>query len=88
VCGQSIYTYARRLLLQGITGDICQRQGEPNLQIQQEVREGNYDLVVIGAEPYSRLERWIFGELVGPMLHWIDRPVLVAKRLQSQRESS
>ncbi len=56
------------------------RQGEPGWQIRQQVLEGDYDLVIIAAEPYSRWQRWLLGELVGPLLDWIDRPLLIAKK--------
>jgi nucleotide-binding universal stress UspA family protein len=49
----------------------------PNEQIRREVQEAQYDLVVISREGHGRLWCWYFGELVRPLLSWIDRPVLM-----------
>lgn len=78
-CGAALRQYAGRLRRLAIHGIVCQRQGKPDVQLHREVRDINYELIVIAAEPYGRLERWFLGELVGPLLGWADRPVLVAR---------
>ena len=55
------------------------RQGEPARQIRWEVKEGSYDLIVVGAEPSGRWQRLFMSELVAPMLAWLDRPLLIAR---------
>jgi nucleotide-binding universal stress UspA family protein len=52
------------------------RKAPPKVQIREEVVEGDYDLVIISKECRGRLWRLFFGELVKPLLRWIDRPVL------------
>lgn len=61
-----------------VEGTLRVRQGDPLWQICWEIDEGKYDLVIISAEPHSRWRRWLFGELVGPLLSRVDRPLLIA----------
>jgi len=70
---------SERLQEDGIQGEICLRQGEPETEIQQELAESHYDLIVIGADPYHRPSHWILGGLVGSLLHWTQCPVLIAR---------
>jgi hypothetical protein len=67
-----------RLAFNNIHGTLRLREGEPGWQLRQEidpsVSESNYDLVIIGAE----YQGWM-GELVVPMLRWIERPLLIAR---------
>lgn len=79
VAAECLGRYARRLRQRRIRGTLYQHTGEPQHQIRQAVAEANHDLIALAAEPYSRLERWWLGELVGPLLKWADRPVLIAK---------
>jgi nucleotide-binding universal stress UspA family protein len=51
----------------------------PERQIQQVVNDTQPDLIVIAADSADWWERRLLGELVNPLLHWADRPVLVAK---------
>lgn len=67
------------LLDHRVAGVVRVRQGEPQWQIRREVSQEDYDLVIVAAEPYGRFSRWFFGELVAPLLNWIDRPTLVAR---------
>jgi nucleotide-binding universal stress UspA family protein len=53
--------------------------GEPDWQIRQEVTENDPDLVIVAAETEHRLVRWLCGELIHPLLRWLDRPLLIAK---------
>lgn len=71
--------YTERLKALGIAGTMRLRQGTPVEQIHREVHAGMHDLIVIAAESPSHWERLFLGELVGPLLNWVDRPVLVAR---------
>jgi len=79
VAAECFGRYARRLRQRRIRGTLYQHSGEPQQQIRQAVAEANHDLIALAAEPYSRLERWWLGELVGPLLRWADRPMLIVK---------
>ncbi len=68
-----------RLAQWQIEGTLRFRQGEPEWQIRWEVMDRNYDLIVIGAEPYGRWPRLLMAELVAPMLGWLNRPLLIAR---------
>ncbi len=84
--GQALRHIAEQLKEWQIEGDLHLRQGEPDWQIRDEVAEGAYDLILIGAEPHGRLYRFLLGELVGPLLSWVDRPLLIARSLQTGME--
>jgi nucleotide-binding universal stress UspA family protein len=77
--GNYLRYVAQQLKHWQIDGNLHLRQGDPEWQIRDEVAEGNYDLVVIGAEPRGRFYRRLLGELVTPLLRWIDRPLLIAR---------
>ncbi|NKQ37023.1 MAG: universal stress protein [Chloroflexi bacterium] len=78
--GRRLRRLALRMASWQISGGLRLRQGEPEQQIQAEVAEGNYDLIVIGAEPgHGRSYHFQSGELVGPLLRWVERPLLVAR---------
>lgn len=81
VSGQQLRCLSQQCLQQEIETTIRFRQGEPDRQIQDEVDERNPDLVLIGAEPYGRFYHLLLGELVAPLLRWIDRPLLIAQPL-------
>ena len=86
--GNHLRYVAQQLKHWQINGNLHLRQGDPDRQIQDEVAEGNYDLVLIGAEPRGRLYRFLLGEFIGPLLYWIDRPLLIARlpHLGAQKE--
>ncbi len=77
--GRHLRQIAQQLEELQIEGDLHLRQGEPDWQIRDEVEEGNYDLILIGAEPHGRIYRFLLGELVAPLLWWMDRPLLIAQ---------
>ena len=77
--GNYLRYVAQQLKHWQIDGNLHLRQGDPDRQIRDEVADGNYDLVLIGAEPYGRLFRALLGEMVKPLLRWIDRPLLIAR---------
>jgi nucleotide-binding universal stress UspA family protein len=77
--GQQLRRIAQRLTRWQIESDLRLRQGEPDCQVREEVADGNYDLIIVGAEPYGRLHRLLPDELVGPLLRWVNRPLLIAR---------
>ena len=77
--GQQLRSLSKRLAQRQIEGTLRFRQGEPAWQIRWEVAESDHDLIVIGAEPYGSWQRLLMGELVAPMLGWLNRPLLIAR---------
>ncbi len=77
--GTQIRRVLRRLRDAGVEGDLQQRQGTPDEQIERELAAGDHDLVIIAAEKKSKLWRWWLGELVEPLLRWLDRPILIVR---------
>ena len=80
--GAQLLRLTRRLAYHSIDCEVRSKQGEAHEPIRQEVEGEDYDLVVIGAESHERLRRWLLGELVRTMLHWIDTPLLIARPRQ------
>ena len=76
--GEQLRYFLKLLNKWEVNGTLRVRHGEPLWQICWEVQEGDYDLVIIGTEQNSRLRRWLFGELVGPLVNRIGRPLLIA----------
>lgn len=79
ILGQQIRRIARQLANWETSGTLRFRQGPTESQIQREVTEGNYDLIVIAADPPDHWTRRLSGELVTPLLRHTDRPILIAK---------
>jgi nucleotide-binding universal stress UspA family protein len=77
--GRQMRRIAQRLVNWETEGSLRFRQGSPDQQIQREVIEGDYDLIVIAADDPSWWLRRLLGELIPPLLRCTDRPVLVAK---------
>lgn len=77
--GRQMRRIARQLVNWEAEGTLRFRQGPADWQIQCEVTEADYDLIAIAADPPSRWLQRLLGELVPPLLRWVDRPVLVAK---------
>ena len=77
--GQQLRRIAERLGNWEIEKNLQFRQGSPEQQIQSEVDEENYDLITVAADPSDWWRRRLLGEVVNPLLRWIDRSVLVAK---------
>jgi len=77
--GQQLSRIAKQLVNWEIEGKLRFRQGLPDWQVKTEINEGDYDLVVLAADPEDWWTRRILGRLVGPLLGWINRPVLIAK---------
>ena len=85
--GRQLRCLSQRLARWQIEATLRFRQGEPEWQIHWEVTEGNYDLVVIGAEPYDSWQGLLMGKLVTPMLGWLDRPLLIARPGQAAQST-
>jgi nucleotide-binding universal stress UspA family protein len=79
--GRQLRRLARLLGNWEVEGTLRFRQGSPLEQIQHEVAEGDYDLIVIAADPPDWWLRRLLGEVVNPLLHRADRPVLIAKSM-------
>ena len=69
-----------QLLVEGeIEGTLKLREEPAYWQIRWEVLEGDYDMLIMGREPRNLIMRTMIGELVKPLLSWIDRPLLITK---------
>jgi hypothetical protein len=77
--GNRLRCAAQRLVDWQIEGKLRLRDEPVDQQVRCEVAEGNYDLVILGAETHQAVSRWVLGQLVNPLLSWADRPVLIAK---------
>jgi nucleotide-binding universal stress UspA family protein len=77
--GVQIRRVLRRLCAASIECNLQQRTGTPDEQIERELAAGDHDLVIIAAEKRSKLWRWWLGELVEPLLRWLDRPILIVR---------
>lgn len=77
--GRQLVHISNRLENWRIEGMLRFREGTPEQQVRREVACNNYDLIVIAPDPRDWWLRRLIGELVEPLLHWIDRPVLIAK---------
>jgi nucleotide-binding universal stress UspA family protein len=62
-----------------LEGTLRVRKGIPDEQIYNEVAQVGYDLIVLAAKPHERWWRWLSRDLAVSLLHWADRPVLIAK---------
>lgn len=76
--GKQLRRFLSQLRKWQVNGTLRVRQGDPLWQICWEIDEGKYDLVIIGADQCSRWRRWLFGELVGPLMCRVNRPLLIA----------
>ncbi len=77
--GRQMRRIVRRLVNWQIEGTLRLREGTPDYQIRRELLEGDYDLITITAETHGRWLRRLVGDVIGPLLRWADRPVLIAK---------
>ncbi|MCB8945216.1 MAG: universal stress protein [Ardenticatenaceae bacterium] len=77
--GQRLLHYEDQLSEANVTNHFCQQSGTPDRQVWQAVNRLEPDMIVVGKEKYGRLYRWLLGEIVTPLLRWVDRPLLIAK---------
>ena len=61
----------------GVDFELKLQEGEPLEQIEQSIAAEDHDLVIIAQEPYGRLQRFFLGEIITPLLHALDRPILI-----------
>ncbi len=79
VSGAMITTITQRLRQQHLAVTLSLTTGEPDWRIQRAVDTCNPDLIVIAAETKTRWLRWLYGELVNPLLRWVTCPLLITK---------
>lgn len=77
--GHQLRALLGQLVARQVESTVHVRPGAPENQIRWEAAERAYDLIVVGMEPESHWRRWLVGNVVGPLLSWLDRPLLVAK---------
>jgi nucleotide-binding universal stress UspA family protein len=77
--GRQLRRIANQLVADGCEANLRLRQGSPELEIRREVAEGDYDLIVVSAETSGWFSRFLFGDLISPILQTTDRPILLAK---------
>lgn len=73
---RQLTTYCRQ---HRIATNLALTTGEPDTRIRTAVATHDPDLILIAAEPHSRLLRLFYGELVKPLLWWVKQPLLIAK---------
>ncbi|GAB4540760.1 MAG: hypothetical protein Kow0063_30910 [Anaerolineae bacterium] len=86
--GQQLRLISQRLIDTETQSTLRFRQGPPERQIQCEVVEGDYDLIIVAADPSHWCLRRALGEIVTTLLDVTDTPVLVAKPRTDCRASS
>ena len=77
--GQRIRHMAKQLADRDIHATLRLRTGHFFDQVQEEIKEGGYDMILLTPEPPSRLRRLLWGDVVGMVLKWVKLPVLLAK---------
>lgn len=77
--GRQMHQIARHLVECRIEATLRLRQGPPDWQICREIAQGDHDLVALAAGPRQWWRRWLVGDLVGPLLCKVDRPLLIAE---------
>jgi nucleotide-binding universal stress UspA family protein len=77
--GQELCRLSRRLVDWDVAGTLRLRQGVPEWQIAREASEGQYDMVVLAATSCTWWRRCLEGDIVGPLLRQVGRPLLVTK---------
>ncbi|UCF61094.1 MAG: hypothetical protein JSV37_00015 [Anaerolineaceae bacterium] len=78
--GQRLRWAAKRLVEENLQGALRFRQGSQEWQSRYELSVGDYDLIIVAADPKDWFHQHIIGGLAYPLLHWTDRPVLIAKQ--------
>lgn len=82
--GKKFRWIAHRFTSGEITGTFKLRHGLPMDQLRSELQEGDPDLIILPAETQNQVERWIVGEVINPLLDWVDRPLLITKPKKEQ----
>lgn len=79
VLGRQMRRVARQLVDWEVEATLRLREGVPGREIHREITQGDYDLVVLAAQPCAKWRRWLKGDWIAFSLSWADRPVLIAK---------
>lgn len=87
-CGEQLRSFLDQLQVWQVQGTLRVRQGDLLWQVRTETEAGEYDLVIIGAEPHSRLRRWFAIEFVGPLVSMVNRPVLVVSARKAAKSNA
>jgi nucleotide-binding universal stress UspA family protein len=77
--GRQMRRTSQRLVDWEVPGTLRLREGLPDQQICREVREGDYDLIALASPRTSWWRRCLEGDLVGPLLCRVGRPVLIVR---------
>ena len=82
--GWQLRRAARHLVDWEIDGSLRLRQGPPDWQVRREITEGDFDLIAVAAQScppwlhwWSRVSLGVGEDLIGHILRWANRPVLV-----------
>lgn len=84
VARRAVGDAGRLLEERGVEYTTKLRYGYPAEQILQEIEQGNYDLVVIGARGRSRLTRFLLGSMSFRILEHATIPVLIVRESRPQ----
>jgi nucleotide-binding universal stress UspA family protein len=77
---------AARKMLPGLTVDTHVRRGDPTRRILEEVEDGGYDLVVVGACQPIRLTQHLLGSVTQQIIRRVPTSVLVARQAEPSLE--
>jgi nucleotide-binding universal stress UspA family protein len=77
--GRHLQCLVVRLEAYGIGVVVKMTEGVPKWVIQQEMIEGDYDLVSVAAEPGNWLRRIFLSSVVEPVLGFARRPIFIAR---------
>lgn len=77
--GEKLRRLLSQLDMSHIRYELRLQRGTPEWQIAQALDEGDHELVIIGVEEGDWLSRWLVGEIIAPLLRWLDHPILLAK---------
>jgi nucleotide-binding universal stress UspA family protein len=77
--GRHLRQVVRRLVDWELQGTFKLRDEDPDWQIHSEVSEGNYDLIILGADYQNKYKDLVASDLVLPLLDWAPIPVLISQ---------
>ena len=77
--GRHLRQVARHLVDWDIHGTFKIRDELPEWQIQSEVNEGNFDLIILGVDHRKPIRGLVIEDLVLPVLEWAPSPVLITQ---------
>ena len=77
---QNLTRLAEPLRAKGLTVDLIVREGYPATVIEEEARDGGFDLIVIGTRGLSGLKHLLLGSIAERVVQRAPCPVLTVKR--------